>query len=159
MTCQWRNLRTWQPDLGVDNKKNRPLTHTHTQKKKGLTVAHLRTHYKSSNNPPPVFSTPLPNKIFCIRPICTLHTLDVGDLPVFVSRQRVHERKPKAPPVLFSPRYSTTGLLQRIPDDLIWQCVGAQQGSSALELSWQTSRALGLLPLPGRVSLNTPLYY
>lgn len=63
--------------------------------------------------------------------------------------------------MLFSPIYNTTGLLQRIPDDLIWQCGGC---NNTLELSWQPSRALGLLPLPGRVSpatdsLNAPLYY
>lgn len=63
--------------------------------------------------------------------------------------------------MLFSSIYKTTGLLQRIPDDLIWQCGGC---NNTLELSWQPSRALGLLPLPGRVSpatdsLNAPLYY
>lgn len=27
VTCKWKNARTWQPELGVDNKKNRPLTY------------------------------------------------------------------------------------------------------------------------------------
>lgn len=56
---------------------------------------------------------------------------------VFVSGQRARAE---------ARRRHKTGLERRIPDDLIWQCGGLQQRARAL--SWQPSRALGLLPLP-----------
>lgn len=37
----------------------------------------------------------------------------------------------RKPPVFFSPRYKTPVLLQRVPDDLIWQCGGATTRSSS----------------------------
>lgn len=48
------------------------------------------------------------------------------------------------PCVIFHPDKKTTGLLQRIPDDLIWQCGGAATRSGS---DGKRPKTLGLLPV------------
>lgn len=93
----------------------------------------LRTRIKTS---PSLFSSPLRSKkgiaacLFVLSGLQHLKFSMVIRQPLSGAGERAR-RSPKHPLCYFSPRYKTTGLLQRIPDDLIWQCGGAATRSSS----------------------------
>lgn len=167
------NVRTWQPELGVESEKNRPLTlsvsshyaHTLAPIKKGnervrnwqhcSLEMHLETPFLRTRIKTPTacifnsFTVKNDRIVSCLSAFSGLQRFTtLGDPPVFVSRHTERESRresPKHPQSYFHPDTKQQGCCRGFLLTL-YGSVGVQR------LPWQPSRSLGLLPLPGRVS-------